>query len=676
MRPVGLGLEAGSARTGPSMKGPTVAITRLSFDSTPDTLAFSTEATPSLSPRRSPEPRPGSSCYALRAAVGLLAMWDDFDAEKIGEGFYADVYKIRHKADGRVMVAKVGKQKRWRTNQHKMIQELELLNKLQHPNVVRYMGACVKDGHIHPVLEYVSGGCLTDILADDTLSLSWRQKGDLATDIARGMAYLHSQNVCHRDLTSTNCLVRQEPNNVLQAVLTDFGLARILGCMPDPPPNTPRTPDSPSEVDATDASDKPDCASLRTRMPSACMDIPRKMSVVGTAFWMAPEMIRGEEYTRQVDVFSFGIVVCEIVARTTANPDDLPRTGKFGLDIKLFREQCPGMPEPFFEIAEDCCSMDPRERPVFRELVRRLEIIRCTLDVESSTATSFDVNLTDIIRINEDSVDDSDDEFHLQSELSWMTNTSKETNIDEDEIVKNKEEDEVLTNTNAEDDEVDGERTVPSPSDLRARLSACRRYLSVAAGCVFCVLVTLTLWAYCDLNTALLGTSLTCAGVGWAFENLVGCVEALDALCNFFRTISSLFWWSLEGVSFLLRRVQYGQTVRSDLNKNGTYLNQNGGASFTDGVDKKSEPFQVTDSRVNGSFRAGELVPILRNSRRGSASTGCLQSNANMKFEADRNGDVHAQEKWHNAGTTRVLNGRLARKRVSFSMQDSVNQED
>lgn len=63
------------------------------------------------------------------------------------------------------------------------------------------------------------------------------------------------------------------------------------------------------------------------RIPSACMDVPRKMSVVGTAFWMAPEVLRGEEYTRQVDVFSFGIVVCEIVARITANPDDLPRTG-------------------------------------------------------------------------------------------------------------------------------------------------------------------------------------------------------------------------------------------------------------------------------------------------------------------------------------------------------------
>ena len=119
---------------------------------------------------------------------------------------------------------------------------------------------------------------------------------------------------------SKNCLVRQKPNNVLEAVLTDFGLARVLGCMPDPPPNTPRTP-------GLDDRDESDGGSGLSRMPSACMDVPRKMSVVGTAFWMAPEMIRGEEYTRQVDVFSYGIVVCEIVARTTANPDDLPRTG-------------------------------------------------------------------------------------------------------------------------------------------------------------------------------------------------------------------------------------------------------------------------------------------------------------------------------------------------------------
>ena len=59
---------------------------------------------------------------------------------------------------------------------------------------------------------------------------------------------------------------------------------------------------------------------------SASAEGSRRLPVVGTPFWMAPECLRGDAYDEKIDVFSFGIVVCQTLARIDADPDVLPRT--------------------------------------------------------------------------------------------------------------------------------------------------------------------------------------------------------------------------------------------------------------------------------------------------------------------------------------------------------------
>ncbi|XP_025288670.3 dual specificity testis-specific protein kinase 1 [Canis lupus dingo] len=276
-----------------------------------------------------------SSYRALRSAVSSLARVDDFHcAEKIGAGFFSEVYKVRHRQSGQVMVLKMN---RLPSNRGNTLREVQLMNRLRHPNILRFMGVCVHQGQLHALTEYMNGGTLEQLLSSPE-PLSWPVRLRLALDIARGLRYLHAKGVFHRDLTSKNCLIRREDRG-FTAVVGDFGLAEKI------------------PVYREGARKEP-------------------LAVVGSPYWMAPEVLRGELYDEKADVFAFGIVLCELIARVPADPDYLPRTEDFGLDVPAFRtlvgDDCP---LPFLLLAIHCCSMEPSTRAPFTEITQHLEWI-------------------------------------------------------------------------------------------------------------------------------------------------------------------------------------------------------------------------------------------------------------------------------------------------------------
>lgn len=126
-----------------------------------------------------------------------------------------------------------------------------------------------------------------------------------------------------------NVLVKRFENGELQAVVGDFGLAANI-------------PDLKNTV---------------------------KLCTVGSPYWMSPECLKGLYYDESSDVFSYGIILCEMIARVEADPDYLPRTDNFGLDYMAFIDLCePTVVPDFLVLAFKCCSIEPKSRPQFSNI--------------------------------------------------------------------------------------------------------------------------------------------------------------------------------------------------------------------------------------------------------------------------------------------------------------------
>uniref|UniRef100_A0A9L0RPI2 LIM domain kinase 2 n=1 Tax=Equus caballus TaxID=9796 RepID=A0A9L0RPI2_HORSE len=294
---------------------------------------------------RSESLRCSSSC-----SQQIFRPCDLIHGEVLGKGFFGQAIKVTHKATGKVMVMKELIRCDEET-QKTFLTEVKVMRSLDHPNVLKFIGVLYKDKKLNLLTEYIEGGTLKDFLRSVD-PFPWQQKVSFAKGIASGMAYLHSMCIIHRDLNSHNCLIKLDKT----VVVADFGLSRLIVEERKRPPVEKAT------------------TKKRTLRKN---DRKKRYTVVGNPYWMAPEMLNGKSYDETVDVFSFGIVLCEIIGQVYADPDCLPRTLDFGLNVKLFWEKFvpTDCPPAFFPLAAICCKLEPESRPAFSKLEDSFEAL-------------------------------------------------------------------------------------------------------------------------------------------------------------------------------------------------------------------------------------------------------------------------------------------------------------
>ena len=222
--------------------------------------------------------------------------------------------------------------------------EVNVLQGMRHPNVVQLIGVCNHESGLLLVTEWVRNGDLRKYLKNSSVVMPWKLRVKIANDVACAMAYLHSRNIIHRDLKAKNLLV----DDNWRIKICDFGFARIA------------------------SSDQ------------------RPMTLCGTDDWMAPEVILGMPYGPAADVFSYGVVLAEIVSRKKVTTE-LQRSAldAYGLDIPKFRKLAPpDTPPGFMALVEQCCEYEPSKRPTFKQIIKLLaQIFRALMAADAKPAT-------------------------------------------------------------------------------------------------------------------------------------------------------------------------------------------------------------------------------------------------------------------------------------------------
>ncbi|XP_037081938.1 serine/threonine-protein kinase 4-like [Pollicipes pollicipes] len=242
---------------------------------------------------------------------------------KLGEGSYGSVYKALHKESGQVLAIK---QVPVDTDLQEIIKEISIMQQCDSPYVVKYYGSYFKNTDLWIVMEYCGAGSVSDIMKLRKKTLSEAEISTILSDTLRGLQYLHLRRKIHRDIKAGNILLNTEGH----AKLADFGVAGQL----------------------TDT-------------------MAKRNTVIGTPFWMAPEVIQEIGYDCVADIWSLGITALEMAEGRPPYGDIHPMRAIFMIPTKpppSFRDLNQWSPE-FIDFVQRCLVKNPDERATATELL-------------------------------------------------------------------------------------------------------------------------------------------------------------------------------------------------------------------------------------------------------------------------------------------------------------------
>ena len=304
-----------------------------------------------VSSGRSDDTHTVRSGFYLAPAPSLPRRWTRGDA--LGAGSFGSVYLGLNSDTGELFAVKeVTLDRRLDASRgdpaaavEQLEREVDLLSRLQHPNIVRYVGIARDDDALYIFLEYVPGGSIASLL-DRFGAFEESVAAVYASQIAVGLDYLHSQRTVHRDVKGANILVEKSG----RIKLADFGMAKQI-----------------VEQMATAAASR----EAPREGPRRGRHRGRAAGRRACAFWMAPEVVKQQTHGAPADVWSVGCVVIEML---TGAPPWSDCGGQVQAIFKIGGTgELPTMPDWISDDARNfvssCLRRRPDERPSAEDLL-------------------------------------------------------------------------------------------------------------------------------------------------------------------------------------------------------------------------------------------------------------------------------------------------------------------